>query len=307
MKVGTIIQVFGRYYTVFFDGKEVVSVLRGKLKKDKRLKIYSEPAVVGDMVSIIAEEDGTGIIEEVHERKNVFTRKDRGFNKEDLIASNLDQIVVVQSYGIPKFNVRFVDRILVRAEKEDIPVILCMNKCDEIEIEDKNYIEGYYSKVHIEVVTTSAKNGTNIEELRSILDSKQTIFVGNSGVGKSTLLNALYKNIDLKTSHVSEKSNKGRHTTTNVQMILQPNNTKIIDTPGVREFGLLDIEPEELSRYFNDLHEYSHLCKFNPCTHDHEPKCAVKDMVENGEIHSDRHVSYLHILNSIREYYKNRW
>ena len=304
---GKIIRVLGRYYTVS-DGKtEMNGVLRGKLKNDPRLKSFSEPAVVGDDVDYTVNAEGLAVIEHVHERRNVFTRKDRSSSKEDLIAANISQLFVVQAFREPRFNLRFVDRLLVRAKKENLQAVLCMNKADLSLPEDIEYIRDYYQASGVKFVNVSAISGHGRDELLELCAGKVTLFAGYSGVGKSSLLNMLFPGIELKTSEVSESTGKGRHTTTNVRLIATGENTSLIDTPGMREFGLLDIEPEKLSEYFSEMREIEGFCRFAPCTHDHEPGCRIKEAVESGKVHFGRYESYINILYSIKEYYANMY
>jgi len=303
---GHIIKVFGRYYTVLSEHGAVNSVLRGKMKIDKTHN-YSNPVAVGDIVDFEINNEGLGIISRVHERANVFTRKDGVRSREDLIACNLDQIIVVQAFDSPRFNLRFADRIVVRGGKGGVPVVLCVNKLDlalEGEIE---FIDDYYSGSGVTSVYVSARTGEGMEKLRGLLDKKRTLLVGYSGVGKSTLLNKIYPGLDLKTADVSESTGKGRHTTTNVNLVVLPDGTELIDTPGVREFGLVDIDPNVLGNYFDDFRKASDKCRFRPCSHDHEPGCEVKRLTEKGKIHQDRYISYLNILYSIQENLKNMY
>jgi len=304
---GKIIRAFGRYYTVSDGVAEMNGVLRGKIKSDPRLKNFSEPAAVGDDVDYTVDAEGLAVIERIHERRNVFTRKDRGNSKEDLIAANIDQLFVVQAFREPKFNLRFADRLLVRAGKENLPAVLCLNKADLSLPGDVDYIRNYYEASGVKFVNVSALSGYGRDELLELCAGKTTLFAGYSGVGKSSILNMLFPGIELKTSEVSESTGKGRHTTTNVRLIAMRENTSVIDTPGMREFGLLDIEPENLSGYFPDMSRHEGLCRFAVCTHDHEPGCRVKEAVENGEIHFGRYESYINILYSIKEYYANMY
>ena len=304
---GKIIRAFGRYYTVSGGGAEMNGVLRGKIKSDPRLRSFSEPAAVGDDVDYTVDAEGLAVIENVHERRNVFTRKDRSSSKEDLIAANIDQLFVVQAFREPKFNLRFADRLIVRAEKEGLPAVLCINKADLSLPEDIEYIQSYYKSSSVKFESVSAASGYGLAKLLELCAGKTTLFAGYSGVGKSSILNKLFPGIELKTSEVSESTGKGRHTTTNVRLITVGENTSVIDTPGMREFGLLDIQPENLSGYFSDMREYDGFCRFAGCTHDHEPGCRVKEAVESGEIHFGRYESYINILYSIKEYYANMY
>lgn len=304
---GKIVKVFGRFYTVKFENRFINCTLRGKIKLGEDYKRFSNPVAVGDMVDFTAQDDGGGTIDSIHKRKNIFSRMDKLRGKEDLIASNLDQIVVVQSYTIPSPSTRFVDRILVRGKKEGIHAVLCINKSDIKIEEEEKYIRDYYNNADIEIFSVSAKTGESIGELRKNLAGKTSIFIGNSGVGKSSLLNMIFPDLLLRINEVSESSGKGRHTTTNVEMVDLGADTGVVDTPGFRAFGLMDIEPEELAGYFPEFSGISDLCAFRPCTHDHEPRCEIKKLVESGEIFYDRYVSYINILNSLRHYQDTKY
>ena len=305
---GIVIKGFGKYYTVLGEnGVKTNCALRGKMRKDPALKKYSDPVAVGDNVEFLINDDEYGIIENVNDRNNVFSRKDRSSPKEDIIASNLDQIVVIQSFINPKFNPRFVDRLLVRGTKENIPVFLCLNKSDLKDDKDLDYLKEYYKGTGLTIVVSSVKTGDGIEDLKKIVYGKRSIFSGYSGVGKSSLLNRLFPDLTLRISDVSELTGKGRHTTTNVELVNFPDGTGVIDTPGVREFGLVDIASVDLSNYFHEFSDNRGECRFKECTHDHEPGCVVKEMVEKGEINRDRHTSYLNILYSLKEYEDSRY
>ncbi len=302
---GVITAVFGRFYTVTYDGGEVNSVLRGRMKTSS--SVFSNPAAVGDIVEFSVNKEGLGVIESVCDRKNTFTRKDGVRSREDIIACNLDQVIAVQAFTNPRLNLRFVDRIIVRSKKGGIPVLLCVNKSDLMERGEPAYIRSYYKGTDISIKIVSAHTGKGIADFKKEVSGKRSLLIGYSGVGKSSLFNRLFPGIDLKTSEVSESSGKGRHTTTNVSMIRLDDSTELIDTPGVREFGLVDIAPDDLGNYFKDFSEAALNCRFRPCTHDHEPGCEVKRLVEDGAIHYDRYVSYLNILYSIRENLKNQY
>lgn len=303
---GLVTLVFGRFYNVTAGDSEYQCVLRGRIKMDERWKGFSNPAAVGDNVLISTSADGSGVIEDIIPRKNAFTRKDKrdkgSERKQDLIAANLDCIVVMQSFYDPHLNLRFVDRIAVRAGKENIPIILCINKLDLAGDDYCDYVKRYYEHADIDVIFASGEQQIGVSELREKILGRRSILVGYSGVGKTTMINAVYPGALLKTAEVSESTGKGRHTTTNVVLKRMPDGTELIDTPGVREFGLMDIEPHMIGKYFYEFGEYSKECMFKPCTHDHEPGCAVLKAVDEGLIHEDRHQSYLNILNSVKEY-----
>ncbi|MDY6935664.1 MAG: ribosome small subunit-dependent GTPase A [Spirochaetota bacterium] len=306
--LGMIIKIYGAYYTVQWNNKKINCVLRGRIRKDKEMLHYSNPAAVGDFVRFDLNNDGTGVINEIQTRRNIFSRKEKGKNrKEDIIASNLDHIVIIQSFNNPKFNFRFVDRIIVRGEKEGIGILLCINKIDLANRETIKYIKNYYAEAKIGICMVSAITGEGMNDLTKLLKGKVSLFVGSSGVGKTSAINYLNPGLKLRTSDVSIKTRKGKHTTANVEMIIMPNETFIIDTPGVKEFGLMDIEPHELGQYFSEFRKYADLCEFKPCTHDHEPSCEVKRQVDMGNIYPDRYISYLNILYSLIDYYKSRY
>jgi ribosome biogenesis GTPase / thiamine phosphate phosphatase len=304
---GTVVKIFGKYYTVERGGDLINSTLRGRMRKDKSLEKYSEPVAVGDVVEFEHEPDGEGAIASVVERRNVFSRRYKESDRDDLIAANLDQIVVIQSFGTPRLNLRFVDRLLVRGIKEGIPVLLCVNKTDLADGDEVEGLASYYLGYDLNLARVSARTGEGLEGFKAGLTGKLSILIGNSGVGKTSLLNAMYPGLDLRTTEVSDSTGKGRHTTTNVEMFRLDDGARIIDTPGLREFGLMDIEPEELGIYFMEFGRYAAKCGFSPCTHDHEPGCEVKKRVEKGKISPDRYVSYLNILATLKEYYKNRY
>ncbi|MCU0821772.1 MAG: ribosome small subunit-dependent GTPase A [Spirochaetes bacterium] len=305
---GVVVKIFGLYYTVQYGDNRINCVLKGKIRQNKELMQYSNPIAVGDAVSFELSDDGSAVIDEVLTRRNIFSRKEKGKNKkEDIIATNLDLVVVIQSCGEPRINLRFVDRLSVRASRDRIPVLLCVNKTD---IGDKDlirHIKNYYSGTDVEIRFVSALKGDGMKGLKDFISGKLSLFVGNSGVGKSTILNFLSPGLNLRVSEVSQSTNKGKHTTSNVEMIKISDGTLIIDTPGVREFGLMDIEPHMLDRYFYEFNKYLSGCGFKQCTHDHEPDCAIKRNVENGKIFEERYVSYLNILDSLKEYYDRKY
>jgi ribosome biogenesis GTPase / thiamine phosphate phosphatase len=305
---GIVVKSYGKFYTVEYESGRINCVLRGRLRKDKRLEQYSEAVAVGDSVEFEPDTDGTGgSISLVRERRNVFTRKYKESDRDDLIAANLDRIVVIQCFGKPRLNLRFVDRLLVRGCREEIPVTLCVNKLDLAGEDDAAMLHDYYRGYDADIMLASAKTGEGLDALREKLAGALSILIGSSGVGKSSILNGLYPGLDLRTTEVSESTGKGRHTTTNVEMFTMADGARIIDTPGLREFGLVDIEPEELGVYFMEFGAYSRKCGFSPCTHDHEPDCEVKKRVEKGKLSEERYISYLNILYTLKENYQNRY
>lgn len=305
---GIVIKVYGLFYTVQYGSKTMNCTLRGVLRKKLDNKRFSNPVAVGDYVKISLHEDGTGTIDDLIERRNIFSRKEKGrTRKEDIIACNLDCIVVIQSFKQPKLNLRFVDRLIIRGNKEGIPVILCINKTDLAGDDDIEYVKRYYGGAHIDILFVCALKKHNVMDLKKKIEGKTSLLAGYSGAGKTSMLNAIYPHLDLKVSAVSESTGKGRHTTTNVTMITTNDNTKIIDTPGLREFGLMDIEPHTLESYFPEFSEYRKHCDFSPCSHDHEPGCEIKKQVEAGNIFKDRYISYTYMLNSLKEYFNRMY
>jgi len=294
---GIIIKVLGRFYTVSSNGTEINSVLRGKMKTDKTN--YSNPAAVGDIVDFVVDKEGLGVIESISARKNTFTRKDGVRSKEDIIACNLDQVVAVQSFRNPKLNLRFVDRIIIRSRRSRIPVLVCINKLDLMKKGESKFINSYYKGVDVDIIFLSALTGEGIDKFKKKLSKKRSLLIGYSGVGKSSIFNQIYPAVDFRVNDVSSSSGKGRHTTTNVQMVRADDGTELIDTPGVREFGLVDIDRGDLANYFDDFRAASENCRFRPCLHDHEPDCEVKRLVEKNKIHEERYISYLNMLYSI--------
>lgn len=306
MPEALVSSVYGLYYTVDYEDKSINCFLQGKLKRNKRFHGFTNPVAVGDRVLFDYTEDGQGLIYDVVERKNSFTRKEKGrSSKEDIIAANLDRILVIQSIFDPQINLRFVDRIAVRASFSKIPVVLCINKIDLASKDHKKYIDDYYKNSGLDYIYVSAINSINIKKLFKTISSGRTLLIGQSGVGKTTLINSIFPDLNLKTNEVSENTGKGRHTTTNVNLY-RTGNAELIDTPGVREFGLMGIESHLLSDYFYEFSDYKGKCNFKTCTHDHEPNCYIKRLVDESKIYEGRYISYLNILESIsqRGYWK---
>jgi ribosome biogenesis GTPase len=303
---GVVTKVMGLYYTVYHDATYTNCVLRGKLRQkfESDNEKFSNPVAVGDEVEITIADDGTGVIEEIVPRKNYFSRKEKGKHRKiDIISANCDCVVVMQSFALPKLNLRFADRIAVRCGQQHIPLILCVNKYDLALKKDIQYIHDYYKNTDISIIMTSAKTGYNIDKFKNLLYNKTSVVVGYSGVGKTSILNTMYPHLDLRVGEVSASTGKGKHTTTNVSMIIVEDHTRIIDTPGLREFGIMDIEPHLVSTYFYEFEKYAARCAFKPCTHDHEPDCEVKRLVEQGVIYQERYISYINILYSLKDYY----
>jgi ribosome biogenesis GTPase len=287
--------------------------LRGKFKNEfalKKDKLYlTNIAAVGDTVEFEATNSIGGVIHSVADRKNYISRKApkikgasyRGERLEQIIAANIDQILVISSVHQPEFNNKTLDRFLVTAESANIKSVIAINKSDlETNDEIKNWAD-LYENIGYPVIVTSAVTNKGMEELSKILPNKITLFWGQSGVGKSTLLNLLFPQLNLKIGDISESTRKGVHTTVTSIMIPVDENTFVIDTPGVREIDPYGIKKEDLCHYFPDFDEYKSNCKFNTCTHYHEPDCGVIDSVEKCEITFERYDSYLRLLETIEE------
>lgn len=304
---GTVVKHTGSQYLVsnLPHWNIVTCVLRGKLRlKDSRT---TNPIAVGDNV-IYETEDGTnGVITEVLKRKNYIIRKSTNLSRQaHIIASNLDQVFLVATLDFPKTKPEFIDRFLVTCEAYKIPVTILLNKSDlytaEYNEELERFIEIYSHSAGYEIILTSGLTGKNITLLREKCDNRLTLFSGVSGVGKSSLINSLDPSLSLKTAGISQYHKMGRHTTTFYEIHPLKSGGFIIDTPGIKGFGLLEMEPQELSHYFPEMLKLLDNCHFAPCTHTHEPGCAVKEGVENGLITQERYYSYLSMLEGEEKY-----
>ncbi|MGF7079270.1 ribosome small subunit-dependent GTPase A [Mucilaginibacter sp. UYCu711] len=262
----------------------------------------TNPLAVGDIVDFDLEpEQQTGVITNLHQRKNYIIRKSINLSKQgQIIAANLDQALLVVTLASPRTSLGFIDRFLVTAEAYDIPAKLVYNKLDLFSDEGLEILADYksvYENIGYPCYEVSALEGTNMSQVQDLLKDKVTLFSGHSGVGKSSLINALLPDLELRTSEVSEWSDKGTHTTTFAEMFELPQGGFIIDTPGIRELGVIDIEKQELGRYFPEMSSRMHNCRFNNCRHINEPGCAVLAALEEGEIELSRYESYLSIYN----------
>ena len=292
---GLIIKAQSGFFTVETGQGFIVCQLRGKLKKGKA---KGDIAAIGDRVRIKVFPDGTGVIEEVEKRKRAIVRLDprpQGDYQQILLA-NPDQAVFIFACAHPNPRLRMLDRFLVIAEKQNIPALIVANKIDLVE--DPKTIFGLYETIGYRVLYTSIKFHAGIEELRSILTgtaSPVSAFAGPSGVGKSSLLNALQPGLGLAVSEISHAVNKGKHTTVTRQLFPLEGGGYVADTPGWKSLALWDTEPEELDAYFPELRNLVRYCQFSDCTHTHEPGCAVRRALDEGKIHPERYQSYLRL------------
>ena len=287
--------------------------IKGKFKKEFNLKkeklFKTNIVVVGDFVEFDLNEDKTGVIHKIEKRKNYLSRKSpkikgasyRGERLEQVIAANIDNLFIISSVSLPEFNNKVIDRFLVTAESSDIKPFIIINKSDLDQDNSINYWVELYESIGYKVIKTSIYEDDGLIELKKLLHSKKNLFWGQSGVGKSSLLNEMYPDIDLAIGDISNYTDKGKHTTVTSIMIEINPETFIIDTPGVREIDPFGIRKEDLGHYFIEFDDFAQNCKFNTCTHYHEPGCKVIEAVENGEISEERYDSYLRILETIEE------
>ncbi|MFD2863303.1 ribosome small subunit-dependent GTPase A [Mucilaginibacter antarcticus] len=298
---GLITKSTGSWYQVQTpDGERYDCRIKGKF----RIKgiTTTNPLAVGDVVNFDLEPDqDTGVINTLHQRKNYIIRKSINLSKQaHILASNLDLALLVVTLASPRTSLGFIDRFLVTAEAYDIPAVLVFNKLDLFSDEGLAILADYksiYQNIGYPCYQVSALKGTNVKEVQDLLKDKVTLISGHSGVGKSSLINALLPDLDLRTNEISDWSDKGMHTTTFAEMFNLPQGGSIIDTPGIRELGVIDIEKEVLAHFFPEMRERMHDCKFNNCQHINEPGCAVLAALENEEIELSRYESYLSIYN----------
>ena len=300
---GTVIRSTGSWCDVRAGDEIIPARVRGRFQLGDQ--DATSPVAVGDRVAVKRNEDGTGVITHIRDRRNQLGRRAAGrrVGREHILAANIDCVWIVQSVRLPRPNAGFVDRVLVTAEANEIPAGIIFNKVDLARKErDETLTElrEAYARIGYPVLTASARTGEGVAALKARLAGKTSVFAGPSGVGKSSLINALEPGLDIKTSQVSEKTQRGRHTTACAALFSLGNGGYIVDTPGIREFGVLRIESWELSHYFVEFKPYIEACRFPTCTHDHEPDCSVRRGVEDGALAAQRYQSYLNILDAIR-------
>ena len=296
---GLVVKNTGSWYTVRTDDGQLIE---SKIKGNFRLKGIrsTNPVAVGDRVELIVNQEGTAFITAIDDRRNYIIRKSQNLSKQShIIAANVDQAFLIVTVNYPQTSTTFIDRFLASAEAYRVPVILVFNKTDLLDEDERRYQQmmmTLYENIGYQCVAISAEKGTGVEVLESLLQGKTTVLSGNSGVGKSTLINRLVPGASLRTAEISDAHNTGQHTTTFSEMIELPGGGYLIDTPGIKGFGTFDMEPEELTSYFKEIFRFSKDCRFSNCTHTHEPGCAVLQALENHYIAQSRYQSYLSMM-----------
>ena len=308
---GLVIKNTGSWYSVKIDTGKVVEC---KIKGNFRLKGIrsTNPVAVGDNVEIALNSEGTAFITHIEERRNYIIRKSQNLSKQShILAANVDQAFLIVTVNYPQTSTTFIDRFLASAEAYSVPVVLVFNKCDILSDDERHYQQSMihlYETIGYECREVSATTGEGVDGLHALLKGKITLLSGNSGVGKSTLINQILPEANLRTAEISDAHNTGMHTTTFSEMLELPEGGYIIDTPGIKGFGTFNMEPEELTSYFPEIFHFSKGCKFSNCTHTHEPGCAVLKAIDDHYIAQSRYQSYLNMLedkdeNKYREAY----
>lgn len=293
-RLGRVLRVQGLHSTVQLDDGSLRRCATRRILKtlatDQRHVVAA-----GDRVWVRPERDDEGIIERVEPRHGILSRASRG--RQHVLVTNVDQVIVVVSAAEPKLKPHLVDRYLVMAEKYEIDPVVCINKIDLVDSADLQPLIGVYSQLGYRVLLVSAERDWNIDYLRTLLKDRQSAFAGQSGVGKSSLLNAVEPGLQLRVREVSAENEKGRHTTTTAELIPLAAGGYVFDTPGIRQFQLWDVIPQEVAGFFRDLRPYVSRCRYPNCSHNHEEPCAVKDAVADGFIDARRYESYLAMLD----------
>jgi ribosome biogenesis GTPase len=301
---GLVIKNTGSWYTVKTDDGQIIDC---KIKGNFRLKGIrsTNPVAVGDGVEIITNQEGTAFITAIDDRRNYIIRKSQNLSKQShILAANVDQAFLLVTVNYPQTSTTFIDRFLASAEAYRVPVVLVFNKRDILSDEECHYQEmmrTLYDTIGYQCFEISASTGEGVEALLPLLKDKITLLSGNSGVGKSTLINVILPEAQLRTAEISDAHNTGIHTTTYSEMLELPDGGYVIDTPGIKGFGTFDMEPEEITSYFKEIFHFSKGCRFSNCMHTHEPGCAVIKAVEEHYIAASRYQSYLSMLEDKEE------
>ena len=301
---GIVVKSTGSWYNVKLENGDVVEArIQGKFRIQGIRS--TNPVAVGDVVTIKQDENINNVITEIADRKNYIVRKSINLSKHShIIAANIDQAILIVTISQPKTTTGFIDRFLISAEAYHIPTILVFNKIDiynKVELDELKTLMNIYTKIGYQCIAVSALNNENLEAIKDILKNKTSVVSGHSGVGKSTLLNTIEPTLDLKTSTISEMHEQGKHTTTFAEMFDLSFGGYIIDTPGVKAFGLIDFDKADLSHYFLEMRAILDHCQYSNCQHINEPKCAVKDAVAKNEIADFRYNNYLSMYNDDEE------
>lgn len=301
---GIVVKSTGSWYNVKLENGDVVEArIQGKFRIQGIRS--TNPVAVGDLVTIKQDENLNNVITEIADRKNYIVRKSINLSKHShIIAANIDQAILIVTISQPKTTTGFIDRFLISAEAYHIPTILVFNKIDiynKVELDELKTLMNIYTKIGYQCIAVSALNNENLEAIKDILKNKTSVVSGHSGVGKSTLLNTIEPTLDLKTSTISEMHEQGKHTTTFAEMFDLSFGGYIIDTPGVKAFGLIDFDKADLSHYFLEMRAILDHCQYSNCQHINEPKCAVKDAVAKNEIADFRYNNYLSMYNDDEE------